>query len=772
MVSSMKKSVFSAVVALSASCTGAVSAGLTESYQTDGTLYSAVGVSLPADYQTNATTKNLLILVDTSASQLGKHREDAFGIVQNVLTSLPADVNFSIWAIDNTILKTSPDLLANTEQNRSDAMSRLSTRFPAGTTNLLAALKEAHKVAAANQAGVLLIGDGMCTANLITAEDMATLCQSYRDSQTPIHTVAVGSQLDLQLLGVLAYQTGGFHQVQQEQFAAEYVAERVTKAVQGPVAYPSQLTVEGAETLPTIALPLRQDRSSFYLVKQNATSVKPVALTLSSQNGQVKETIDGTTAPSADNAYLELVWNASQGNNGLSLPLAGDEMLSSTKAGFQNYIKTVSMQDEFTPQSVEDRSGPPTADSGNEIRQFQALQKAANEKLRLEVSNDIELASQIGQTEPEDSINLLKRTLASVNATDLIDPTVKGELIRELNFAIGSLSVRSRQIESDRIQSERKRAELEATQRIVDEIAFRDERLEQLIDKVRALMLEGFRGRDEAFEEAEQVSRVAVRTEPGNGPATAALFGAEAAGRLAEAFYLRSLRADKYLATLTQVELSHVPFPDEPPIVYPPVEVWNKITQERQKWISPDLRRNSVNEERIMNALKDNTSIEFVDTPLKDAIDYLAQLHRITIILEDNALSEEGIPTDEPINLVLSGVSLRSAMKIMLEKLGLTWVVEDEVMKITTQTAADEKSTTRVYPVADLVIPLRIQGGGMGGMGGGMGGMGGGMGGMGGGMGGMGGGMGGMGGGMGGFGGGGGFFSIPDAAANDGKKKL
>jgi hypothetical protein len=772
MVSSMKKSVFSAVVALSASCTGAVSAGLTESYQTDGTLYSAVGVSLPADYQTKATTKNLLILVDTSASQLGKHREDAFGIVQNVLTSLPADVNFSIWAIDNTILKTSPDLLANTEQNRSDAMSRLSTRFPAGTTNLLAALKEAHKVAATNQAGVLLIGDGMCTANLITAEDMATLCQSYRDSQTPIHTVAVGSQLDLQLLGVLAYQTGGFHQVQQEQFAAEYVAERVTKAVQGPVAYPSQLTVEGAETLPTIALPLRQDRSSFYLVKQNATSVKPVALTLSSQNGQVKETIDGTTAPSADNAYLELVWNASQGNNGLSLPLAGDEMLSSTKAGFQNYIKTVSMQDEFTPQSIEDRSGPPTADSGNEIRQFQALQKAANEKLRLEVSNDIELASQIGQTEPEDSINLLKRTLASVNATDLIDPTVKGELIRELNFAIGSLSVRSRQIESDRIQSERKRAELEATQRIVDEIAFRDERLEQLIDKVRALMLEGFRGRDEAFEEAEQVSRVAVRTEPGNGPATAALFGAEAAGRLAEAFYLRSLRADKYLATLTQVELSHVPFPDEPPIVYPPVEVWNKITQERQKWVSPDLRRNSVNEERIMNALKDNTSIEFVDTPLKDAIDYLAQLHRITIIIEDNALSEEGIPSDEPINLVLSGVSLRSAMKIMLEKLGLTWVVEDEVMKITTQTAADEKSTTRVYPVADLVIPLQIQGGGMGGMGGGMGGMGGGMGGMGGGMGGMGGGMGGMGGGMGGFGGGGGFFSIPDAAANDGKKKL
>jgi hypothetical protein len=106
---------------------------------------------------------------------------------------------------------------------------------------------------------------------------------------------------------------------------------------------------------------------------------------------------------------------------------------------------------------------------------------------------------------------------------------------------------------------------------------------------------------------------------------------------------------------------------------------------------------------------------------------------------------------------------LRSALKLMLEPHELTYVIQDEVMQITTVTKADEKLTTRVYPVADLVIPIISgMGGGGGGMGGGMGGMGvmgnpfgGGMGGMG--MGGM--GMGGMGMGMGGFGGG--FFSVP-----------
>jgi hypothetical protein len=110
------------------------------------------------------------------------------------------------------------------------------------------------------------------------------------------------------------------------------------------------------------------------------------------------------------------------------------------------------------------------------------------------------------------------------------------------------------------------------------------------------------------------------------------------------------------------------------------------------------------------------------------------------------------VAIDEPINRTLSGITLRSAMKIILEPLGLTYIIEDEVMKITTIIAADEKLSSRVYPVGDLVIPVTTpsSGGRSGGLGGSMGGMMGG--GMGGGMGGMGGGMGGMGGGMGGMG--------------------
>jgi RNA polymerase sigma factor (sigma-70 family) len=106
---------------------------------------------------------------------------------------------------------------------------------------------------------------------------------------------------------------------------------------------------------------------------------------------------------------------------------------------------------------------------------------------------------------------------------------------------------------------------------------------------------------------------------------------------------------------------------------------------------------------KIEEALTETTEIEFVDTSLKDAMDFIADLHNITIILNETALSEEGIGTDEPITQVLSGISLGSTLNIILKPLGLTYLIEDEVMKITTVVAAAKRKEIRVYSVTTLV---------------------------------------------------------------------
>ena len=101
-------------------------------------------------------------------------------------------------------------------------------------------------------------------------------------------------------------------------------------------------------------------------------------------------------------------------------------------------------------------------------------------------------------------------------------------------------------------------------------------------------------------------------------------------------------------------------------------------------------------------------------------------MHKIGIWIDKQALQDEGINADTQVSLTISGISLRSALRLLLEPLALTYIIEDEVMKITTQTKADEKMSTRVYPVADLVVPIMppmMMGGMMGGRGGMMGGV-------------------------------------------------
>lgn len=111
----------------------------------------------------------------------------------------------------------------------------------------------------------------------------------------------------------------------------------------------------------------------------------------------------------------------------------------------------------------------------------------------------------------------------------------------------------------------------------------------------------------------------------------------------------------------------------------------------------------AANEIRIRDSLSEPTQPAFADTPLADAVDFLRDYHQINIWIDRTALQDEGVDPSLPINLELSGITLRSALRLMLEPYGLTAVVEDEVLKVTTRTAAQQKVVTRVYPVGDLV---------------------------------------------------------------------
>ena len=171
-----------------------------------------------------------------------------------------------------------------------------------------------------------------------------------------------------------------------------------------------------------------------------------------------------------------------------------------------------------------------------------------------------------------------------------------------------------------------------------------------------------------------------------------------------------------------QVEKSHMPFPDEPPIVYPDSERWERISASREKYKNMDLsgRKTCEKETRIKEALDDDTEVEYDGAELKEVMQDLKDKHGIEIVIDTGKIEDF-----TPITMSLKGVSLRSALKLMLKEADATYVIRDEVLLITTDEEANKELTTKVYPVADLVIPIEtpdFQGGfgGMGGMGSGL----------------------------------------------------
>ena len=213
-------------------------------------------------------------------------------------------------------------------------------------------------------------------------------------------------------------------------------------------------------------------------------------------------------------------------------------------------------------------------------------------------------------------------------------------------------------------------------------------------------------------------------------------------------------RSRAFVDSLYLNEQLLIPFVDDPPIRYPPADVWQALSARRlERYGSIDLSGGKESERKIYRALNERGEVNFNGTPLSGVIKFFRESYGIPIVLDDKALEDENITPDEPVTLELPPISFRSALKLILEPLQLTYVIEDEVMRITSKKTS--ANVVRVYPVGDLVVPVTSGGGGLGGQGGGFGGGGIGGGGLGGGGFGGGGGLGGGGLGGGGNGGGG-----------------
>ena len=118
--------------------------------------------------------------------------------------------------------------------------------------------------------------------------------------------------------------------------------------------------------------------------------------------------------------------------------------------------------------------------------------------------------------------------------------------------------------------------------------------------------------------------------------------------------------------------------------------------------VEDSLSRSFCRELKIREALDEETTLEFIECPLQDICDYISDSHEISVQIDKRALAEIGLESDVPVTRNLRGVSLRSALNLILDEHELSWVVRDEVLLITSTAAANAKASVRVHNVADL----------------------------------------------------------------------
>jgi hypothetical protein len=100
---------------------------------------------------------------------------------------------------------------------------------------------------------------------------------------------------------------------------------------------------------------------------------------------------------------------------------------------------------------------------------------------------------------------------------------------------------------------------------------------------------------------------------------------------------------------------------------------------------------------------KQRIDVDFVDTPLSQVLDYLADKTKVQFHADTRILIEAGITSDTTITFHLKDVPAETVLRLMFKDLNLAYWLEDGVVIVTTQDEVDSHLETRFYRINDLV---------------------------------------------------------------------
>ena len=736
---------------------------LVETYRTDaGATFFAVGLQaeeLPADLKPEAF--EVAIVVDTSSTQTGKFRTASIDAVQQVLAGLPPNASFQLLTSDvQTEALTKSFAGVKDAAAVRAALAALQETTPLGAGDLTAALQGAVDIFDAGSTAtpvILIIGSGHSDANIQdVVENLGDLLLDIRGKQIPVNFLAVGNNINYDLLGQIAYQTGG-QVIPEAVIEKGMIGQFVPAVLTTSVFWVSGLGDwfgDDVEFFPSMVPPIRADRETF-LIGKSGEKLPEMKIQLILET---KELQDGLCAwsllakPSeTTNAFLVALAENAAADDGASLTLAGRSYFDYEKNYFiaeqqaspladifseqDRKIHSEILDDMSYEQSLFDARTQHLSSTEKEDRKAELKQaiiqdvypmvaadkpfvdKVADQRsmvdvqMRKEVTVACTQADKLMPTDPKGAQEIVENAKQLVRQTGGLSADVRHKMIGQLE---NKAREASRQVYIQELKFQEQQTKLAAIQeRLIAEnrVAQDSARLSAVMDRFTALM----KARD--YENAKLI----VESVGGiRGTATAPKLGSLAADwshTLSSYDRLRDLRDRAMVGVTLSIHETNVVLPDNTPLVYPDPEVWALLTEYRKEnYEVMSLVSQTKKEEKIYKALDMETDINVEDAPLQELLDQWKSEFGIDIIVDQKSFESEdmGDPLETSITLNVSGLLFRNALKLVLRQVenDTSYIIRDEVLTLVPTVIAEKTLEIRAYPVGDLVVPIETMGGG------------------------------------------------------------
>jgi general secretion pathway protein D len=324
-------------------------------------------------------------------------------------------------------------------------------------------------------------------------------------------------------------------------------------------------------------------------------------------------------------------------------------------------------------------------------------QMLVRRKASAELANAQRAARQVQGANPLGALRVLKEARVQVTKSGL-DPDAERQLLARVDQDIRVMEEFIKANEG-RIKLDARNAEVKDEMRRARQWKVEvEEQLARLVNDFNKLMDQ------QRWREAEMVARKAEELAPDEPVVKQLKYMSRFVRNIQVGEQIRDAKAVGFERQLEAVDESSSGFDDRHPREFP--KNWEALKKKRTALKTE--RRRTAKELEIEQKLRTGVSLSFDKAPLQEVMEYLSRMGAVNLHLDPLGLAAEGVSTDTPvtINLTQGDISLKSALQLVLEPLHLSYVIKDEVLKVTSSHLKDGEVYTVSYNVADLVIPI------------------------------------------------------------------